>query len=98
MIVALFIFSVLYIAGSKKSDNVTFKGVDRSNWELRRKRYEAHLKRVQPMQPGENGAAVVLSADDQAKADSLFNKEAFNIIASDMIAMDRSVPDVRDPG
>ena len=50
------------------------------------------------MQPGENGAAVVLSADDQAKADSLFNKEAFNIIASDMIAMDRSVPDVRDPG
>ncbi len=62
-----------------------------------RQRYEKHQNRGQRSGPGENGAAVKLSAEEQKQADTLFNKEAFNRIASDKIAMDRSVRDVRDP-
>ena len=64
---------------------------------FRRLRFEKHQKREKPNLPGENGAAVRLSPEDQKKADSLFRKEAFNIIASDKVALDRSVKDVRDP-
>lgn len=45
---------------------------------------------------GEKGRAVTLQGEEKALADSLFKKEAFNIIASDKIALDRSIPDVRD--
>lgn len=64
---------------------------------FRRLRFEKHQNRVKLNLPGENGAAVRLSPEDQKKADALFRKEAFNIIASDKIALDRSVKDVRDP-
>ncbi|KAK3108152.1 hypothetical protein FSP39_002075 [Pinctada imbricata] len=45
---------------------------------------------------GEKGTAVLLQDEEKKLADSLFEKEAFNIIASDKIALDRSVVDVRD--
>lgn len=48
--------------------------------------------------PGEGGEAVVLSPEEQKEADRLFNKEAFNIVASDKIAMDRRIPDTRIDG
>ncbi len=59
-------------------------------------RYEKHRTRGRPNLPGEGGAAVVLTPEEQAQADKLFDKEAFNIIASDKVALDRSVRDVRD--
>ena len=67
--------------------------------EYRRARYEAFQeKESRPRTgPGEGGAAVHLDPDEQKKADSLFKKEAFNIVASDKVALDRSVNDVRDP-
>ncbi|ELU00789.1 hypothetical protein CAPTEDRAFT_190622 [Capitella teleta] len=43
------------------------------------------------------GRRVELSAEKQEEADKLFKKEAFNIVASDMIALNRSVSDNRDP-
>ncbi|KAL3832393.1 hypothetical protein ACJMK2_024040 [Sinanodonta woodiana] len=46
--------------------------------------------------PGEMGEAVNLEGEEKKLAESLFEKEAFNIIASDKIALDRSVRDVRD--
>ena len=45
--------------------------------------------------PGEGGEVVVLSPEEQKEADRLFRKEAFNIVASDKIAMDRRIPDTR---
>ena len=62
-------------------------------------RYERYKNRNKPNvgSPGENGASVVLTGKDKALADSLFKKEAFNIIASNRIALNRTVPDVRDP-
>ena len=47
--------------------------------------------------PGERGVGVHLVGEEKEKADSLFEKEAFNIIASDKISLERSVKDVRDP-
>ena len=64
---------------------------------LRRKRYEAAMNRPSREGPGENGAAVVLTPDEQKVADTLFKAAAFNVFASDKIAMDRSIPDTRIP-
>lgn len=61
-------------------------------------RYERYANRnkVNQGSPGELGAAVSLSAKEQTLADSLFKKEAFNIIASNRLAMNRTLKDLRD--
>lgn len=59
--------------------------------------YQVRSDKVGQQAPGENGQAVVLHGIDKENADKLFKKEAFNIIASDMISLQRSLPDVRDP-
>ncbi|XP_062596588.1 probable N-acetylgalactosaminyltransferase 9 isoform X2 [Saccostrea cucullata] len=65
--------------------------------QLRRKRFvDYRAKEGAREGPGEKGRAVILEGEEKTLADSLFKKEAFNIIASDKIALDRSVPDVRD--
>lgn len=46
--------------------------------------------------PGEKGEGLQLSGAEKEKTDSLMDKEAFNIIASDKISLERSVRDVRD--
>lgn len=46
--------------------------------------------------PGENGAGITLNGDEKTKADELMKKWFFNIIASDKISVDRSIPDTRD--
>ena len=46
--------------------------------------------------PGEYGKPVVLTGEEKEQADKLFTKEAFNIVVSDKVALDRSVPDTRD--
>ncbi|XP_046350020.1 probable N-acetylgalactosaminyltransferase 9 [Haliotis rufescens] len=65
---------------------------------LRKKRYveyqNGELKRTGP---GELGEGVMLEGEEKAKAEKLMTKEAFNIVASDKIALDRGLKDVRDP-
>lgn len=80
-------------------------GVDKSKFRnlaevmvFRQKRFAEAQARPRSSGPGENGAPVVLSEREQLKADQLFQKEAFNIIASDKIALNRSIADNRDPG
>lgn len=46
--------------------------------------------------PGENGWPVQLDSNEQAEADRLFTKETFNVVASNMVALDRLIPDTRD--
>lgn len=64
-----------------------------------RYRYERYANRNKENvgSPGEKGEAVVLKGKDAALADSLFKKEAFNIIASNRISLNRTLPDIRDP-
>ena len=64
---------------------------------FRQERYEKYRSKEGGRSgPGENGLAVVLEGEEKKLADSLFEKEAFNIIASDKIALDRSIVDKRD--
>lgn len=46
--------------------------------------------------PGENGWPVHLKPQEQAEADRLFSIETFNVVASNMVALDRLIPDTRD--
>lgn len=53
---------------------------------------DSELKRTGP---GEKGGAVSLTEDEKQEADVLMKKWFFNIVASDKIALDRTVPDTR---
>ncbi|XP_073503261.1 polypeptide N-acetylgalactosaminyltransferase 13 isoform X1 [Phyllobates terribilis] len=48
--------------------------------------------------PGELGKAVLIPKDDQEKMKELFKINQFNLMASDLIALNRSLPDVRLEG
>ncbi|XP_070565468.1 polypeptide N-acetylgalactosaminyltransferase 1-like [Ptychodera flava] len=45
--------------------------------------------------PGENGQPVLLYGEQRRKGEKTFDANAFNLVASDIISMERSVPDVR---
>ncbi|KAI5107175.1 polypeptide N-acetylgalactosaminyltransferase 13 isoform X1, partial [Silurus meridionalis] len=48
--------------------------------------------------PGEMGKAVIIAKEDQEKMKELFKINQFNLMASDMMALNRSLPDVRLDG
>lgn len=48
--------------------------------------------------PGENGNSVKMTKEEEAIKAEKFKLNQFNIIASDRIALNRSVPDVRIEG
>lgn len=48
--------------------------------------------------PGENGRPVTMSKKDQENYKEMFKLNQFNLIASDRIALNRSLPDVRMDG
>ena len=49
-----------------------------------------------PDWPGEGGKAVVVPQNMKKLAEKRFKENQFNIVASEMIALDRSIPDGRD--
>ena len=46
---------------------------------------------------GENGIAVALDPAEKDKYEKSFKNYGFNMVISDRISLDRSVPDIRDP-
>ena len=47
--------------------------------------------------PGEQGSAVILSAEEEKKKDDLYKVNGFNAYVSDKISLDRSLHDIRHP-
>ena len=45
--------------------------------------------------PGENGRAVVIPPNLKAESEKRFKENQFNIVASDLTALNRTVPDQR---
>jgi polypeptide N-acetylgalactosaminyltransferase len=48
--------------------------------------------------PGEHGVKVVVSESDRSADESSFHGNGFSAFASDMISVDRAVPDIRHSG
>ncbi|XP_067931309.1 probable N-acetylgalactosaminyltransferase 9 isoform X2 [Watersipora subatra] len=82
--------------GMKPHENSQHHSEGKTKDAYRYKRYELR-NQVNVGSPGERGGAVTLTGKDKALADSLFKKEAFNIIASNRIALNRTLSDIRDP-
>ncbi|XP_078537851.1 polypeptide N-acetylgalactosaminyltransferase 13 isoform X2 [Lissotriton helveticus] len=83
------VFLLLYFSECNKCDDKR----DRSLLPALR----AVISRVQEG-PGELGKAVLIPNNDQEKMKELFKINQFNLMASDMIALNRSLPDVRLEG
>lgn len=49
----------------------------------------------QPSYPGDNGRAVVVPKHREAESKELFKINQFNLIASDMMSFNRTLPDYR---
>ncbi|CAH1789536.1 unnamed protein product [Owenia fusiformis] len=82
---------------SKRADSENDNAVETSKLKARY-RYDRYYGRNEAKDgPGERGSSVILNVEEQRKADALFDKEAFNLIASDKIALDRTLRDNRDP-
>ena len=66
--------------------------------EFRARRFRKAQSRSPDIEgPGEGGVGVVLTPEEQVEADRLFVKETFNVVASNKMAMDRRVRELRHP-
>ena len=47
--------------------------------------------------PGEQGAGVILTVEEEQQKNDLYKVNGFNAFASDKISLDRSLRDIRHP-
>jgi polypeptide N-acetylgalactosaminyltransferase len=75
------------------------KGNDRSNFLNKIKQWFKEDSVFEPVNPsswpGENGHAVVVPEHLKKEADRRFKENQFNIVASELMALNRSIPDQR---
>ena len=65
--------------------------------EYRKERFHKESsRRIVSKRVGDNGAGVTLTEEEQKEADRLFKIEAFNVVASNKIPLDRTLPDPRN--
>lgn len=77
---------------SKRSDS------DSEILTFRRNRFRTYQQNERSrVGPGENGEPLNLEGDEKQRGEELYKKEAFNIVASDKISVERSLRDNRDP-
>ncbi|KAG8139673.1 hypothetical protein E2320_002418, partial [Naja naja] len=86
--VLLDMFMLLYFSECNKCDEKKERGLPPGN-ELVQKPHEG---------PGEMGKPVAIAKEDQEKMKEMFKINQFNLMASDIIALNRSLPDVRLEG
>lgn len=83
-------------AGEEKHDYdgiaQTYRTADLKNWQ------PAKSVKVQYGKPGEEGKGVSIPSDQEAIMKEKFKLNQFNILASDKISLNRSLPDVRNQG
>jgi len=80
-----------YIGSSDKNDKVDFMHKIKS-WFKEESDYEKH----NPSNwPGENGRAVIIPPHLKDNSKKRFSENQFNIVASDLMALNRSIPDQR---
>ena len=53
------------------------------------------LPRKVPTGPGEMGKAVIIPKDKEAQSKEMFKINQFNLLASEMMSLNRSLPDYR---
>ena len=64
--------------------------------EFRTERFRKAQQRSKDISgPGEDGEPVFLTEEEQKKAEAWLKKEFYNVIASEKVAMDRRIPDLR---
>ena len=51
-----------------------------------------------PTGPGEMGKAVIIPPEREAESKEKFKINQFNLVASEMMSLNRSLPDYRIPG
>lgn len=82
--------------GEEKHDNngisQTYRTTELKNWQ------PAKSVKVQHGKPGEEGKGVSIPSDQEAIMKEKFKLNQFNILASDKISLNRSLPDVRNQG
>lgn len=82
--------------GEEKHDNngisQTYRTAELKNWQ------PAKSVKAQYGQPGEEGKGVSIPSDQEAIMKEKFKLNQFNILASDKISLNRSLPDVRNQG
>ncbi|TNN02548.1 hypothetical protein fugu_010035 [Takifugu bimaculatus] len=86
--VMLDMFILLYFSECNKCDNIKERGLPGREDVLTRPRDG----------PGEGGKPVVIPKENQEKMKEMFKINQFNLMASEMIALNRSLPDVRLEG
>ncbi|XP_066489960.1 polypeptide N-acetylgalactosaminyltransferase 13 isoform X6 [Tiliqua scincoides] len=86
------VFLLLYFSECNKCDDKKERGLPKGD-------VPKPLQPPPPSEgPGEMGKAVLIPKDDQEKMKELFKINQFNLMASDLIAFNRSLPDVRLEG
>lgn len=75
------------------------KGSDRANFLNKIKQWFKEDSSFEPINPsswpGENGHAVIVPEKLKKEAEKRFKENQFNIVASDLMALNRSIPDQR---
>lgn len=63
--------------------------------EFRLNRYMRYQEKTPGLGPGQEGTAVILTEEEQMFADNMMANATFNVVASNKMALDRSIPDTR---